>query len=363
MSYRVELQSLRGIAALVVVMHHSFFYYNSGFLKTYIGEYILNAHAAVVFFYVLSGFVLSIALSDFNFSIRSYTVFIFRRFFRIYPALWFSILLALVYIWVFNGVPVIGQNVNNIWTLYREDIKHSKVIAAFFGVGSALPIPIWSIFVELVAAPLMPILLWAIARKSNNLFYFFGVCLFFLSFIYGKQTRMNVGVYLIDFWIGVFIFKEGGKMVDCLIKYANPKYILVLGLITILFGRMLGPWSYAIDYHSPFASLIEALSSAVVIALVVYTDVDLLKRPILIKLGDISYSLYLIHLPILAILYGLFGDILKFSFFNMHSGFASVLVMWFTLMISLPLSKWLYENIEMPVNQFGKKIFLSVKAR
>lgn len=57
--HAVELQSIRGLAALVVVVHHCTFYFRYDPSVKYGFEVALNAHAAVVSFFVLSGFVLT----------------------------------------------------------------------------------------------------------------------------------------------------------------------------------------------------------------------------------------------------------------------------------------------------------------
>jgi len=76
-----ELQSVRGIAALIVLIHHCTFYYTDSERVRAFSELLLNAHAAVVLFYVLSGYVLSLSLKD-NFN-REHTLrFYVRRVFE-----------------------------------------------------------------------------------------------------------------------------------------------------------------------------------------------------------------------------------------------------------------------------------------
>ena len=54
----VELQSLRGLAATLVVVDHCFSYYKSPHYLQNIRDVVGNGDASVVLFFVLSGFVL-----------------------------------------------------------------------------------------------------------------------------------------------------------------------------------------------------------------------------------------------------------------------------------------------------------------
>ena len=75
----VELQSLRGLAALLVAAHHCCWYYTYSPGTKRLLEILLNAHAAVVLFYVLSGYVLSLALLKAPMTVDSVLQFYIRR--------------------------------------------------------------------------------------------------------------------------------------------------------------------------------------------------------------------------------------------------------------------------------------------
>jgi len=53
-----ELQSIRGLAALAVLLHHCSFLFVTSSTFHFFAEALFNAHAAVVIFFVLSGYVL-----------------------------------------------------------------------------------------------------------------------------------------------------------------------------------------------------------------------------------------------------------------------------------------------------------------
>jgi peptidoglycan/LPS O-acetylase OafA/YrhL len=84
----VELQSLRGIAAFVVAASHLSMVYTLPRAARLSLDCVLNAHAAVILFFVLSGFVLTASLVRNELSFPSIVAFYVRRVFRLYPALW-----------------------------------------------------------------------------------------------------------------------------------------------------------------------------------------------------------------------------------------------------------------------------------
>ena len=91
-----RLDSLRWLAAFAVGMGHSFqsFHYARPHKSPahFLGTTLFNGAYAVDLFFVLSGFVLLNAIDELNFP--SYLGYLARRFLRIYPAAWSSLILA-----------------------------------------------------------------------------------------------------------------------------------------------------------------------------------------------------------------------------------------------------------------------------
>jgi peptidoglycan/LPS O-acetylase OafA/YrhL len=91
----IELQSLRGIAALTVAIGHALTYY---YATSSYGSMVLNGRGAVVVFFVLSGYVLTRSLRSTHFDRHSVLYFYGQRAFRIYPAMWAASTLGLLYL-------------------------------------------------------------------------------------------------------------------------------------------------------------------------------------------------------------------------------------------------------------------------
>ena len=161
-----ELQAIRGIAAFTVMLSHCMYYYNYEYNIKYVSQLAFNAHAAVVVFFVLSGYVLASSLLKTRLDVSRLISFYIRRFFRIYPALFVGIFIGITYVITFHGFaqPAI---VSSWWIIEHRkfpDVLH--LILAFAGISTTLPIPIWTLFIELVASALLPLYIAFIIRKD-----------------------------------------------------------------------------------------------------------------------------------------------------------------------------------------------------
>ncbi len=127
-----ELDSLRGLAALSVVLYHFKIFWlddvmrNSPVHQKHVIDRLLlpitAGHEAVILFFILSGFVLS--LPAINLRARPYAVFILRRIFRIYIPYVAALFLA-----------VLGNR------FFAEDVTQSKCLSGYW----SLPID-WGLF-------------------------------------------------------------------------------------------------------------------------------------------------------------------------------------------------------------------------
>ena len=204
-----ELQSVRGLAALLVVVHHCTFYYEFGKHRIW-SEVLLNAHAAVVLFFVLSGFVLAQTLSAQKLSLSNIGHFYIKRVFRIYPALWIACCFGLAYIVLLHNVPL--SPITSGWLnrgLRTSPIDLLNVVESFLGTENAFPVSVWTVYIELLGSTLLPFLLLA-AAKSRLAFLIASGALLFLSIGSGVRMHLDAGVYLVDFALGasIVVFKD-----------------------------------------------------------------------------------------------------------------------------------------------------------
>jgi peptidoglycan/LPS O-acetylase OafA/YrhL len=347
----VELQSLRGIAALAVMIGHTVNFYDLP--KTgFDWAALFNGRASVVLFFVLSGFVLTKALQSSSLDVRSLARFYIRRFARIYPAIWAVSVLGLLYLVFFHWtIPVEGMS-----EFFRARFKPERMdalhIAASFAGGLAFIIPqLWSIFVEIVASLALPFIVYAAFRK-RGLFYLAFAAAFVASVTFGPRTYYHVGLYAVDFFLGVQIAILGPRG-RALVAAARPfaGWLIAacgIGLILSLY--------LPFDYYDPRAATIEAGLATALIGLVVYSGVEvrLLKSRLALFLGDISYSLYLLHFLVACLMVKAIAVSERAFGIALAPLPKTILLAGLTVIFTIPASSVLYDKVEKGGIALGK---------
>jgi len=346
-SHILELQSLRGIAAGVVLLHHASFLFDTTPAFHYWVEIPINAHAAVMLFFVLSGYVLSRTLSGVAIDCESLFSFYAARLFRIYPMAWVACLAAGLYvIFLHSSVPTIGasQWYAHFWQP-SFDLKTGAM--AFLTFKARLLPPIWSIRVEVFGSLAIPLIVLAIRRGV-------GIWLLAATTAFSLRSSSTITIYLPSFILGALAF----RFQDRLGRYLGAVPALVASTIALLFFRRINAdWQFDVSYHAVAPALIESVSAATLIIGIVERTWSPLRSEAAVGLGDISYSLYLIHFIIMSIT-------AKFiSRWVVDGDSRAVALMASTLLLTLPLAVLTYEMIEKPGIIVGKKIAGTLRSR
>ena len=355
----IQLQSLRGVAALVVLLAHCAFYYDYSPDVRRIVEIVANPHAAVVLFFVLSGFVLTLSLRNKILTRAVLTEFYLRRLFRLYPALWLACLIAAAYLVWFQGVAQPGW-VSEWWPrTHRENgLRILDLIKGMLALGVELPIPIWTLFIELVASALMPLIAYLLLRRWK-LFALATAASIAFAVTLGPRTPMHVVSYLPAFFFGAALFRIEPMVRTIFSTDAKVLAISSIGAVILWFGRNAGGWTFTEAYHSPYATLVEAFGAAVLI-LAIYTRPaafqSLMHRTVA-KLGDISYSLYILHLPIIGLVAAIGGEVLGLAVFTSGPLVGTIALGTVTLAVSVAMSVFSYHALELPGIRAGKAAY------
>jgi peptidoglycan/LPS O-acetylase OafA/YrhL len=293
-----ELQSIRGIAALIVLASHCCTYYVVPGWFTLTRMSLANGEASVVVFFVLSGFVLTNQLSRETVDLRSAAVFYVRRLFRIYPALWAASLVALFYVaFIHWRIPVADTSAWFQDRFKAERFTPLGIAASMAGVLAFLLPPVWTIFAELMGSLLMPLIVSSATRVAT--FLGLGTILAALSFTLGPHTYYGVFVYMLDFWIGAAAFHVVDKAWPVLSPPAAVRaFLMCVAVSTFGWGQFV-----ARSVHDPLIVLAYALAATVLIGGVArsWTGLGFLRTRPLVNLGDWSYSIYLLHFPIMCL--------------------------------------------------------------
>jgi peptidoglycan/LPS O-acetylase OafA/YrhL len=289
--HMTALDTIRGFAALIVVLGHDAFFCYPVFWST-VSEwlpYLGVAQKAVGVFTVLSGFLIyrSLLKVEDADGIRKFMV---RRFWRIYPVY----LLALV------ALAVIGR----VGMSYDVIVAEVFMLASYYHPTMSNPAA-WSLYVEVafyVAAPVYVIctkghrLAWALAG-----FLLFSTC--------DGHEGLHRAFWLLKYFFAGFIASE---LYDRLAEHKHKEVIgLVLcgiGLRMILKETRDSDW--AVDWKlakpNPFRFTVGLGLTMIVtilgITLSKYAAMVLSWRPLRI-IGNISYSLFILHLVYLYLLF------------------------------------------------------------
>ncbi len=348
-----ELDALRGLAAVVVLLHHSLL--SGDFLAGPLGRWLAatplqplqSGRPAVMFFFMLSGFVLTKALRDRGFvlSARSWAVWAAQRTIRLCLPVAGSVALSLVlYTMAFDGTwPTEGEWLRNgVW-------QHPQTLASVasqaslvaLGDGFTLNNALWSLVHEWRFSMLLPALLAAPVLGVRGTASLVLAALAASSWAigpYGSITYVGDTVigtvratlyFSLPFILGMAL-EIGGAA-----RLSAGRWLTVLGLAAVL-GLCRNGSDYAI-----FAA------SAILIWLALQPGLlqRVLRHSVLRFLGTISFSLYLVHIPVLAVLqHGLHGRLPPAA-------------MWAAGVLASLLAAWVfYWAVERPAHRLARRV-------
>ena len=306
-----QLDSLRGFSALIVLFTHANQLLIGPSYQGFLGIGGLLAQFAVMVFFVLSGFLIGKSLTrnvhqNKELHLSSY---LFDRFNRIYPPLLFSIFLVIILLWISPWFFASGINlyISNNPYLAREGfiatassiISSALFLNGFIGETISANGPLWSLSYEV-----WYYVLAAFLFKSKNIIYaFLAIALVLILGILNHSFIIHAVVWFLG--LALCLLHNNGYS-GTLLKLAG--YLSFIS--TILFSSI-----YLLDFH-------EVLSFPTILAgqsmLLAKLSVGLLTTSIIyyvlnggIKISAFfkdssaySYTLYIIHVPILLFILG-----------------------------------------------------------
>jgi len=308
-----QLDSLRGIAALLVVANHFVLLGPMAWmLKTPLRVFALG-HEAVILFFTLSGFVLTLQLrSDWGVTYKHYLI---KRVCRIY----------LPYLVVLVATIVIASTIhvravdwasnwfNGVWSepITAAEIYHHLLFVGQFNAYELNPV-IWSLIYEMRISLVMPLVVlwvvWVPAITCVNVALGASALAFVLVQMEGSgPSSANFSGnwamtmhYLALFVVGVLLAVHRARWRKWLKKDGRTRVVLgvslalyfvsrsVLSIKTGAIGQFIFDWCVAVG------------SAGIIGCSLVSTRFARLLRTRPIEfLGDISYSLYLTHAVVL----------------------------------------------------------------
>jgi peptidoglycan/LPS O-acetylase OafA/YrhL len=354
------LQSLRGVAALFVAIGHSGLVFSS-WSASY-GRFqgaIFQQEAAVIFFYVLSGFVLSDSIRRSN--KLTFPRFMVKRFARLLPAAYLSIAFAVAVAFVLRHPPFETASDWYNDAFLNMDLSLSTIINNCLFFSHSLNGVLWSIQVELVAMFYLMPMVALIDRLSLRLNVLVLILVCFIAHRYllplAIQHKYVVFAYSYCFYIGAvlpyLIATRVGRALG------SMGFVVATELICEYFLRL---WNLEGHIFTNTKYLADALISAHIIAYVLLAPASRAARALAIKplvwLGDISYSFYAFDQAVLSFVAFLLLCALPPQFLSSlgAQAMATMMALSGSLAIALLLGVFSYRFAERPGIRLGQLI-------
>ena len=289
------IQLLRGIASLLVVLLHCTANSSEVLHQFFLGNFFSFGGAGVDIFFVLSGFIITYTNFKFIGKPDYFSFFIKRRMVRIYPTYWIIISLFLLLQVVF---PLFYR------THFSFDIKN--ILSTFLLLPGHVMVNgvSWTLSYEIFFYFLFSLSFFIPAKKwSFYLAMLYAVILILLSVSGYNFEHGNGWLSLITYPMNVEFFM--GVLAAVLIPKISHKIavpLIITGSIIFLMSALLSNANYILVNNTFNRVIVFGIPSFLIITGVVkYESGNKIKvYAILLLLGEASYSLYLIHLPVVA---------------------------------------------------------------
>ncbi|WP_123852782.1 acyltransferase family protein [Chryseobacterium shandongense] len=335
-----QITFTRFIAAMAIVISHfnkDLFLYKIKFIS----DIFLRANVGVSYFFILSGFIMIVAYHKKE--KIEYLDFYRNRIARIYPLYVVGLLLYFVTRYSDFG-------------FYKTFLYLSGIQSWLPGKALILNFPGWSISVEFLFYLVFPWLYNYLYSKGNKSIWIIAVLIWIGTQVFsnlyinslsykGPHTDSHefihyfppwhINEFLIGSLTGIFFVKNR--------KEKNYDLAIVLVFIAILLSLVFIPLNFhnglMAIFFVPAIYMISCNNGMI-------TKVFSMKP--LEFLGEISYAIYIIHIPVLYILRSFLWD-------NFHISQSNA-VFWIYILVLMVVSALFYQHVEKPMRDYLRKL-------
>ena len=314
---RIDIvNALRAFAAIFVAWGH--FSLGQGKWLNWSGQY---GYTGVYIFFVISGFIIPYSLYRSQYTLRNFWRFLLKRGIRLYPPYLLSIPLSIL---AANLVLRPLAPASAVHVGGRQLLYHLLFLNDLAGVPW-VNVVYWTLAIEwqwyLLAGLLFPLLV-----SRTALVRFVPVAMAMASYFLSTSDRI-VPHTLPIFLIGVFVFQHRIGLIG---------RGRMLALIALMLWAMHGPTGWLVAGISVATGLVIAFVS--------------FRHRIADFLGDVSYSVYLLHLPIGVSLIAWLSHLLPFS--GSYLGALDLAGM----LASVAAAAFLYRWVEKPSQEMSSRV-------
>ena len=327
----LALDGVRGIAAFIVLLHHASLVARGPLqssnpelwtaLETGPAKLLLLGTEAVLVFFVLSGLVVALPAFRAGFSWTGYAA---SRLARLYLPVWATLVFAALLVVL---LPRDTSVVSDSWLTERSatEFEWDSFLHQLTLSGATYPLsnPLWSLRWELLFSVLLPafVAIALLLRRHIVLATLLTVALSILGRVIDESWMIYLPAFLVGTLIAVRLddVQRWGEAVRARRPWLLP--VLAVASIVLLAAHWwyrapwfqdLLPWrssdgNHILEQILFGAALLGALG-VIVLAITWPGTARLLESRLAQWLGKVSFSLYLVHVPILATWAFLLGD-------------------------------------------------------
>lgn len=340
-------ESIRGLACVAVVLSHlslSFYPYLHHFsLKDHVHStwdyavhhspfaFIYSGTAAVFVFFVLSGYVLSYVVVRHPDRPKKILEMAVKR----YPRLAIPAFVSCLIIWLVFFLTDVDSHLVSGWlqAYAQENITlrqaaYEGSIGAFLFAQSATNWVLWTMQIEFLGSLLLFVLLLIYHYKPS--LFFISSILFLIPFLYTEEVFL---FGMLSFVIGCYMYLYARQLST---KYGVLMLILGLYLAGAHNSSHAYHWLYEIlSWHTyEYGNFIAGI--LIVYSILMTTKINhALDRPVLVHLGKLSFSIYLLHMVLIYLVcIPLFNYILKLGY-SYDVAAATSIIIFFVVLVAV----------------------------
>lgn len=350
----------RGLSAVLVLLSHICQIFWNKYFQDEMLNSIVNAISgiAVMVFFVLSGFLISTTiyrnLVKNNFKCFDSKRFIIDRLVRLYPPLLFTFILMCLIYFVSMQMGLEGARMTIEW----NNLIGSMFFLQNFYSYIQIPLmngPLWSLSWEFWYY-IFALLLVLTIKKSWH--YFFYLILLFVLAAYSLRG--------LEFFSGLVVWCSGSLAFFLYqLGWGSKKYHQMLTLVALSIGLGISYFFFTTDIQSNIFTggkkYVAGLTFSLIIVwiLIQKKEASFIQKNILFRFfkrsSSYSYTLYIVHFPILYFIYLAFN---MSGMTDVQLMFMSVISMFFSILFSAFFSRFLeakevLNSIKKFINRFS----------
>jgi len=308
LKYRAEIDGLRALAVVPVILFHAGF------------ELFSGGFVGVDIFFVISGYLITtIIIEDIESNRFSLINFYERRARRILPALFFVMMMCIPLAWMWmlpDQMKDFSQSLVAV-SLFASNILFWQESGYFSASAQEKPLlHTWSLAVEEQYYMLFPIFLFLVWRYGKRRVFWVIVMMALVSLFlseWGWRNQPSANFYFAPTraWeifsgsIAAFVVHKRGVQ--------KNNSLSLIGLVAIIFAI------FAYDETTPFPSIYALIPVLGVVLLILFAEKEtlaakLLSTKVFVGIGLLSYSAYLVHQPMFAFARIFYGEVALSSF-------------------------------------------------